>query len=74
MVETMKKTELIALKSKIDLDRFETLKMSVEKHNEFRDDICKHNAYICNKIEDVFNRLVETEIYLDKYLPYNTFV
>ena len=70
----MKRTEMIALKSKIDLDRFDALKMSVESHNGFRDEISKHNSYICSKIEDVFNRMVETEIYLDKYLPYNTFV
>ena len=34
----------------------------------------KHNDYITNKIDDMFNRMVETEVYLDKYLPYNCFV
>ena len=34
----------------------------------------KHNDYITNKVHDTFNRMIETEIYLDKYLPYNCFV
>ena len=26
------------------------------------------------RIDDIFNRLIANEIYLEKYLPYNTFV
>ena len=27
-----------------------------------------------HKIDDVYNRSVSTDLYLEKYLPYNTFV
>ena len=43
-------------------------------HETFKEEFSKHNDYLIKKIEDTFNRMVETEIYLDKYLPYNTFV
>ena len=33
----------------------------------FKNDLAKHNDYVLKKIEDTFNRMVETEIYLDKY-------
>ena len=30
--------------------------------------------HLTNKIDDVYNRSVKTDIYLDKYMPYNNFV
>ena len=35
--------------------------------------IKEHDALVL-KIEDVYNRLVTQEIYLEKYLPYNSYV
>ena len=47
------------------------MKLSVRDFSGFKDDLSKHNDFMTKKIEDTFNRMIETEIYLDKYLPYN---
>ena len=49
-------------------------KLEVKDHAAYKREMEKQTEVILRRIDDVFNNLVNTECYLDKYLPYNTFV
>lgn len=57
-----------------NVEKINQEKVFIIDHETFKENIIKQNDYLIKKIEDTYNRMVETEIYLDKYLPYNTFV
>ncbi len=59
---------------RIDFQKFDWQKLSVSDHDEYAKKRLDVTDKLSNKIDDVFNRLTETEVYLDKYLPYNSFV
>ena len=61
------KVEEIAHKATLDCTRNDANKLSNTDFTMFRTELVKHNDYITNKIDDTFNRMIETEIYLDKY-------
>jgi len=67
-------SETQARQMRIDFQKFDYTKLSISDHEDYatkRQDITDK---LGNKIDDTYNRLVESEVYLDKYLPYNTFV
>lgn len=68
------KTETIAKNNKIMVEKFDTLKIAVPDFNEYKKAMEERTGQLDRRIGDTFNRMVTTDIYLDKYLPYNTFV
>ena len=47
---------------------------SVSEQSTYAEKTRQTLDHLTNKIDDVYNRSVKTDIYLDKYLPYNNFV
>ena len=43
-------------------------------YNDYKKDMQTITEKLGRKIKDTFNRMISTDIYLDNYLPYNTFV
>ena len=68
------RAEEVSSKAKSECARLDAQKVSLTEHTTFRNEIVKHNDYMANKLDDTFNRMIDTEIYLDKYQPYNSFV
>ena len=57
-----------------DLERLGEIKYDQDKFETYREQMVKEHDALVLKIDDVFNRLVTQEIYLEKYLPYNSYV
>ena len=67
-------SELISKQNEKEVQRFEQTKFSIAEQTTYAEKTRQTLDHLTNKIDDVFNRGVKTDIYLDKYLPYNNFV
>ena len=56
------------------VEKFDQLKLSVLDHNVYKSEVLETSNHLSRKIDDIYNRMVANDVYLDKYLPYNTFV
>jgi len=56
------------------VEKFDQLKLSVLDHNVYKSELLETSNRLSRKIDDIYNRMVANDVYLDKYLPYNTFV
>ena len=67
-------SEAMAKQNRIEVQEFEQTKYSVQDQKEFSSRVEEQNIMMGRKIDDIFNRMVKTDTYLEKYLPYNNFV
>ena len=74
MLKIVSDTEQIANSNRRELTRIDQIKISREEFEKHVAEMVTKTRSLGNQVDDVYNRSVETEIYLEKYLPYNTFV
>ena len=73
-LKSASKAELISKQNQKEVQKFEQTKFSVTEQAVYADQMRQTIEHLTHKIDDVYNRSVSTDLYLEKYLPYNTFV